>query len=293
MFQQLVQFLYIYSPKIKITYSTFENIKKHSVKKISETRTAFIIVFLSIISAFLTGGIITWLGMTYAESHQKIITFISFIVGQSLMVVPLIVFVKFKNLPFFRSIRFKFLKYSTIKSVILFSTGLIILSDELDRIIQLFVPTPEYVLDLNYLLKPDSFLSAILLFIAVVILAPLGEEIIFRGFLQQILEKHWKDITQAILFTALIFSLIHMNPYWFVQIYFLGVILGFLAWKTQSIIAPLILHSLNNSMALLLSSLDFQQNNLYIWNGHVAPWILILACFSVFFGFKQINQTSM
>jgi len=263
------------------------------MKNISETKTAFIIVFLSIISAFLTGSIITWLGMSYAESHQKIITFISFIVGQSLMVVPLIVFIKFKNMPFFRSIRFKFLKYSTIKSVILFSAGLIILSDELDRIIQLFVPTPEYILDLNYLLKPDSFVGTILLFTAVVILAPLGEEIIFRGFLQQILEKHWKDITQAILFTALIFSLIHMNPYWFVQIYFLGVILGFLAWKTQSIIAPLILHSLNNSMALLLSSLELQQNNLYIWNGHVAPWVLIFACFSVFFGFKQINQTSI
>ena len=39
--------------------------------------------------------------MSYAESHQKIITFISFIVGQSLMVVPLIVFIKFKNLPSF------------------------------------------------------------------------------------------------------------------------------------------------------------------------------------------------
>lgn len=263
------------------------------MKTTSEPKTAFIIVFLSILSAFLAGGVITWFGVSYAESHQKIITFISFIIGQILMVVPLIVFLKFKKLPLFHSVRFKVLKFSTIKPIILFSTGLIILSDEVDRIIQLFVPTPEYVLDLNYLLKPDSFLGAILLFIAVVILAPLGEEIVFRGFLQQILEKHWKDITQAILFTSLIFSLIHMNPYWFVQIYFLGVILGFLAWKTKSIIAPLILHSLNNSMALLLSSLDLQQNNFYIWNGHVAPWILIFACFSVFFGFKQINQTNL
>lgn len=263
------------------------------MKTTSEPKTAFIIVFLSILSAFLAGGIITWLGMSYEESHQKIITFISFIVGQVLMVVPLIVFLKFKKLPLFHSVRFKVLKYSTIKPIILFSTGLIILSDEVDRIIQLFVPTPEYVLDLNYLLKPDSFLGAILLFIAVVILAPLGEEIVFRGFLQQILEKHWKDITRAILITSLIFSLIHMNPFWFVQIYFLGVILGFLAWKTKSIIAPLILHSLNNSMALLLSSLELQQNNFYIWNGHVAPWILIFACFSIFFGFKQINQTNL
>ena len=263
------------------------------MKKISETRTAFIIVFLSITSAFLTGGIISWLGVSYAESHQKIITFISFIIGQSLMVIPLIIFLKFKKLPFLHSVRFKILKYSKIKSIILFSTGLIILSDEVDRIIQHFIPTPEYVLDLNHLLKPDSFLSAFLLFVAVVILAPLGEEIIFRGFLQQSLEKHWKDVTQAILFTALIFSLIHVNPYWFVQIYFLGVILGFLAWKTKSIIAPLILHSINNAMALLLSSLDLQQNNLYIWNGHVAPWVLVFACFGVLLGFKQINQTSL
>ena len=263
------------------------------MKTTSEPKTAFIIVFLSILSAFLAGGVITWFGMSYEESHQKIITFISFIVGQVLMVIPLIVYLKFKKLPLFHSVRFKVLKYSTIKPIILFSTGLIILSDEVDRIIQLFVPTPEYVLDLNYLLKPDSFLGAILLFVAVVILAPLGEEIVFRGFLQQVLEKHWKDLTRAILFTALIFSLIHTIPYWFFQIYFLGVILGFLAWKTKSIIAPLILHSLNNIMALLLSSLDLQQNNLYIWNGHVAPWILIFACFSVFFGFKQINETSV
>tara|TARA_Y100000816_G_C26016682_1_gene531736 strand:- start:204 stop:998 length:795 start_codon:yes stop_codon:yes gene_type:complete len=262
------------------------------MKNISETRTAFIVVFISILSAFFVGGLITWFGVNYAESHQKIITFISFIIGQSLMVIPLIAYLKFKKKPFFNSIRFKILKYNRIKSVTLFSIGLIILSDEVDRIIQLFVPTPEYVLDLNYLLKPDSFLGGILLFIAVVILAPLGEEIIFRGFLQKTLEKKWKDVTRAILFTALIFSLIHMNPYWFIQIYFLGIILGFLAWKTKSIIAPLILHSLNNSMALLSSLLELQQNSLYTWNGHVAPWVLIFALLSVFFGFKQINKTS-
>ena len=82
------------------------------MKNISETKTAFIIVFLSIISAFLTGGLITWLGISYAESHQKIITFISFIVGQSLMVVPLIVYLKLKKLPLFHSVRFKILTYN-------------------------------------------------------------------------------------------------------------------------------------------------------------------------------------
>ena len=177
---------------------------------------------------------------------------------------------------------------SFLKRLYYFSTGLIILSDEVDRIIQHFIPTPEYVLDLNYLLKPDSFLGTILLFTAVVILAPLGEEIIFRGFLQQILEKYWKDVTQAILFTALIFSLIHMNPYWFFQIYILGIFLGFLAWKTNSIIAPLILHGLNNFIALLLSLSEPQNNSFYLWKGHVSPWVLILACIGIFFSFRKI-----
>mgnify|MGYP005695504191 FL=1 len=81
----------------------------------SETKTAFIIVFLSITSAFLAGGAIAWIGVRYAESHQKIITFISFIIGQSLMVVPLIAYLKFKKTPLLNSIRFKILKSSTIK----------------------------------------------------------------------------------------------------------------------------------------------------------------------------------
>ena len=255
-----------------------------------KVRTAFIIVSLSIVSAFITGGIVLWFGMRYAENHQKLFTFISFIVGQGLMMVPLIIYLKYKNLPIFSSVRLKTIKYNTMIYVALFSLGLIILSDELDRIIQVFVPTPEYIIDLNYLLKPEGIFSGVLLFIAVAILAPLGEEIIFRGFLQQILETHWKDTTRAVLFTALIFSIIHMNPYWFIQIYILGVVLGFLAWKTQSIIAPLILHGLNNSVALLFSFLDSENNNIYIWNEHVAPWFLILALTGIIVGFKQINQ---
>ena len=121
------------------------------MKNRSETKTALIVVFLSIFSAFLAGGIIVWVGTSYAKSHQKIITFISFIFGQSLMIVPLVLYLKIKSFPIFNSIRFKFLKLSTIKSITIFSVGLIILSDEVDRIIQVFVPTPEYILDLNLL----------------------------------------------------------------------------------------------------------------------------------------------
>lgn len=263
------------------------------MKKTLETKVAFLIVFFSIISAFLTGGVIASIGALYAESYHKVITFTSFIVGQGLMVVPLVLYLKYKKLSIIDSIRFKTLNYTTVWFIIVFSLGLIVLSDELDRIIQVHIPAPEYIIDLNHLLKPESIFGGFLLFFAVVILAPLGEEIIFRGFLQQILERQWKDSTQAVLVTALIFSLIHMNPYWFFQIYILGVFLGFLAWKTNSVIAPLILHGLNNFIALLFSFSEPQNNSLYLRDGHVSPWILILAFVSIFFSFRQINSLNM
>ena len=96
--------------------------------------------------------------------------------------------------------------------------------------------TPEYIIDLGEIMTPDSTLGYIFLFLAVVIVAPIGEEIVFRGFLQRFLEKYWKDITRAVLVTSLFFAMIHFNPFWTIQIYLLGVILGFVAWKTKSVI---------------------------------------------------------
>ena len=140
------------------------------MKKTLETKTAMVIVFLSITSAFLAGGMIAWLGTVYAPSYQKLITFASFIVGQSLMVIPLVCYLKYKNFPILSSIRFNAIEFRTVKYVSLFSIGMIIISDEVDRIIQIFLPAPEYIVDLNQLLRPDSFLGGCLLFIAVVIL---------------------------------------------------------------------------------------------------------------------------
>ena len=261
------------------------------MKYFIKLKPAFIIVITSILTAFIAGGIVLWIGISYTETNQKSFTFLSFIIGQGFMILPLIFYLKYNKIPIISSIRLNPISYNIILYTILLSIGIIILSDEIDRIIQYFIPAPEYINDLNDLLKPETFYGLILLFIAVAILAPLGEEIIFRGFLQQILEIHWKDITYAVLFTALLFSMIHMNPYWFVQIYILGVILGFLAWKTNSVIPPLILHGLNNSMAMALSFSESINNNIYLWNNHVAPWFLIIAVISIVIGFKGINKS--
>ena len=230
------------------------------------------------------------MGLSLPEESQKNYTFISFIIGQSFMIIPLILFLLSKKEPLIKRLRLNPVSMNIMFFSFIFSLGLIIISDEIDRLIQIFIPAPEYILDLNNLLQPESILGFFLLFTAVAIIAPVGEELLFRGFLQQFLEKYWRDITKSILIIALFFAIIHLNPFWFIQIYILGVVLGFLSWKTNSIIPSLILHSLNNSVALILSFVDLEKDNFYLLNGHVSPPIIILAVFFVIKGFTKINR---
>ena len=81
-----------------------------------------------------------------------------------------------------------------------------------------------------------------------------------------------------------------MNPVWIIQIYLLGVILGYLAWKTGSILTSLVLHSLNNGAALILTNYSESINAYYLWNNHVSPLFLVIAIFSLSFGFYNLNK---
>jgi membrane protease YdiL (CAAX protease family) len=132
---------------------------------------------------------------------------------------------------------------------------------------------------------------AIFLMFGIVVLAPLGEELLFRGFLQKFLEEHWNDVTRAVLVTSLFFAIIHLNPFWLIQIYVLGILLGYLAWRTGSIWAGFILHAANNFMALIFTNYSQVLDKFYTWHGHVAPWFLLMGIVCVYIGFNWLNQS--
>ena len=93
-------------------------------------RAAFGIVVVSILSAFLAGGIVLGIGLANPDSPQKFYTFISFIVGQGFMLVPLIWFLTSRKEPLFKRLRLNPISSFTALMSVLFSIGLIILSDE-------------------------------------------------------------------------------------------------------------------------------------------------------------------
>ena len=107
-----------------------------------------------------------------------------------------------------------------------------------------------------------------------------------------VLEKKWNDITKAILISSLFFAAIHFNPYWLIQIYFLGLLLGYIAWKTASEIPAIIFHIVINGSSLLFTHLGDSIESTLLWNGHINPLILVLGGYCFFTGMKQIQGIS-
>jgi membrane protease YdiL (CAAX protease family) len=62
-----------------------------------------------------------------------------------------------------------------------------------------------------------------------------------------------------------------------VQIVLLGVILGVLAWKSNSIFPSATVHAINNGIALVAANTSAGEFTFMTWKGHVNPLLLVAA----------------
>lgn len=98
--------------------------------------------------------------------------------------------------------------------------------------------------------KALGFLMAMLPVIATAVIAPLGEELLFRGVLQSVLTAKW-GVYAGVIGSALLFSLIHADLVLFIPIFLMGVLFSVLYRITGSLWAPIWLHAVNNFIASL------------------------------------------
>ena len=100
----------------------------------------------------------------------------------------------------------------------------------------------------------DIAVSPIILIISVTIVAPIYEEIIFRGILLKGMSKKINPVI-AIVVSALLFAIVHMNIPQGINAFLLGIALGFIYLRTGSIYLSIFAHFVNNLLALSISSL--------------------------------------
>jgi len=102
---------------------------------------------------------------------------------------------------------------------------------------------------LGLLLKGD--VSIYVLIPIVVIVAPIIEESFFRGFIYTGLIKRIPKWAGMII-SAAIFAVFHLEPYQILPLLFIGFVLTFVYDRTKSLIAPIIIHSLNNIFYVII-----------------------------------------
>jgi membrane protease YdiL (CAAX protease family) len=90
------------------------------------------------------------------------------------------------------------------------------------------------------------------LFVAVVLFAPVGEEIAFRGFLYRGLARPGREV-MAIVLIALAWAVIHIQYDWagILQVFVIGLLLGWVRWRSGSTALPILMHILFNAEATI------------------------------------------
>ena len=91
--------------------------------------------------------------------------------------------------------------------------------------------------------------------ISIAIMAPLVEELLFRGAIQgHLLRKGMKPV-YAILIASAVFGIVHMNPIQIPFAFAIGMIFGWLYYRTGSVVPGMIGHFINNSIATIQMAL--------------------------------------
>jgi membrane protease YdiL (CAAX protease family) len=140
---------------------------------------------------------------------------------------------------------------STLAAMIV---GALALSQVLESLAYLVGAGPGPSLD--WIARTLAAASPLELLLAVLViggLAPVGEELFFRGFMQTRLRQVW-SAGPAILVSALAFGLIHGEWAHGVLAAGLGLYLGLIAERTGSVLPAVLCHVANNTMSVLLSA---------------------------------------
>ncbi len=144
------------------------------------------------------------------------------------------------------------------------------------------------------LLQMDHFGEFLANLTIIAILPAIGEELVFRGVVQQQLMRQIANPWVAILVSAIIFSFAHFQFEGFLPRMLLGMLLGWLYWQTRNFWVPVIAHFFNNGIQVTgqylygnkITSIDLEKDI-------TVPWeFALMSAFMVWVVVRLIRQTT-
>lgn len=144
----------------------------------------------------------------------------------------------------------------------------------------------QYVMDfLNYNPLSSDGKLGILSYMYLVILAPIFEEIIMRGYILKILKKYGKYV--SIIISSIFFGLFHGTFTQAIPCIFIGIIFANLAIKYKSILPSIIAHIITNFISVLNISSD---SFLLIAKIIIVTLSIVILIYLLIINFKNVNK---
>lgn len=144
------------------------------------------------------------------------------------------------------------------------------------QLVNEFYPIPDFM--------QDAFLGLshnVVGVISITFVAPILEEVLFRGTIQGYLMRCFKNPYVGIIIASLVFGVFHLNPIQIVYASLLGFILGWIYYRTRNLLPVIIGHILNNSLATLSMLLLGDAEEEILTSGGISGLLSIVVLFAL------------
>ena len=105
---------------------------------------------------------------------------------------------------------------------------------------------------IQFMLKKHTISELLLNLLFIAVFAGVGEELFFRGIVQRLLIRSFKNPWMGIILTAAVFSAFHFQFYGFFPRLVLGIVLGAMYWYSGSIWTSIIAHFVYDALIIVL-----------------------------------------
>lgn len=178
-----------------------------------------------------------------------------------LIALPAVIYVKIKGASVKKELRFNKLALIDALLIIVAFTAAYFVAVFINLLAEILISMIGNLIvpDIPFAKNPGEYF---ILLLVIAGSAGICEEILFRGFILRSYEKlgMWPNI----IITALLFSILHLNIQNIAAPFFLGIILGFVVYKTNSIFAGVIGHFINNAISVtwgyVIMNMPFYEN---------------------------------
>ena len=210
-----------------------------------------------------------------------------------LILLPVILILRISKTDIRSTLRLNYTNPMNFLLVLIAALPLLLLSGIIGQLTNIIFPVSEAYLDALQNLVTVQENGLWFTIFVVGILPGICEEVMFRGFILSALKK--KGLWYGIILTAVLFGAFHLDPFRFLPVTLLGIWLGYLALKTNSLFVPILAHFAQNSLAILITNYaeKFTFIKLIIINDEISYWVAVpsvIVLYLVVKGLSMLNS---